>query len=175
MFQINDIVLYNQTDVCRVQEIRRMPFLNEERIDYYVLKPVYEDSPGNSTLYVPVNSHGSRLRRAFTAQELTAMLESGAYSVPWIEAPMLRKKEYTELLSRSHPGELIALIRTISAQRSAKLRAGHKFSEADEKYLALAEKRLFPLFRYILNVEWEDFLPLITGERAPERLDLASL
>lgn len=162
MFEVNDIVLYNRTDVCRVQEIRPMACLGEYR-DYYVLKPVYDDSQANSTVYVPVSADESRVRRAFSADELRAMLADNSCRVPWLDSPLMRKKEYTELLGRSKPTELIALIRTLSAQRAAKLRTGHKFSEADEKYLLAAQKKLFPLFKYILNVEWEEFLSVITA------------
>lgn len=161
MFEVNDIVLYNRTDVCRVQEIREMACLGE-RSNYYVLKPVYEDTQANSTVYVPVGADESRVRRAFSVEELRAMLEDESRKVTWIDAPLIRKKEYTDILNRSHPAELIALIRTFSRRRAETLRAGRKFSEADEKYLAAAEKKLFPLFRYILNIEWEDFLPLVT-------------
>ena len=100
MFEVNDIVLYNRTDVCRV---------------------------------------------------------------PWMESPLIRKKEYTELLGRGKPDELIALVRTLNAQRVAKLSAGHKLSEADEKYLSAAQKKLFPMFRYVLNVEWEEFLTVLSA------------
>ena len=62
--------------------------------------------------------------------------------------------------------ELIGLIRTICKRRSEKLRAGQKFSEMDEKTLSAAEKRLYPLFKYILDVDWNDFLPMIADETA---------
>lgn len=163
MFEVNDIVLYNRTDVCRVQEIRSMACLGE-RSDYYVLKPVYEDSQANSTVYVPVGADESRVRRAYSADELRAMLADGGHRAPWIDSPLIRKKEYTDLIGRGKPDELIGLIRTLVAQRAEKLRTGHKFSEADEKYLLSAQKRLFPLFRYILDVEWEEFQQIVAGK-----------
>ena len=166
MFQINDIVLYNQTDVCRVEDIQEMPFLDSQRINYYVLKPVYEESPSNSKVYVPVSAGESRVCRAFSADELRQMLDSDGVAVPWIESSMLRKKEFTDILKRNHPRELIGLIRTICKRRNEKLRAGQKFSEMDEKMLSAAEKRLYPLFKYILDVDWNDFLPMIAGETA---------
>ena len=175
MFEVNDIVLYNRTEVCRVQEIRQMPFLGREMVDYYVLKPVYEDSPSNSTVYVPVSADESRVRRAFSADELRAMLTDDSVKVAWIDSPMIRKKEYTDILNRNHPAELIALIRAISRRRAEKLRAGQKLSEADEKYMLSAERKLYPLFRYILDVEWEDFLPMITGRPACSKLDLSGI
>ena len=162
MFEVNDIVLYNRTEVCRIQEIREMVCLGE-RSNFYVLKPVYDDSQANSTVYVPVDADESRIRRAFSVEELRAMLEDRSRKVPWFDAPLIRKKEYTDLLNRSQPAELIALIRTVSARRTEQPRAGRKFSEADEKYLAAAEKKLYPLFKYILDVEWEDFLPMVTA------------
>ena len=165
MFEINDIVLYSGTEVCRVQEKREMPFLGGERILYYVLRPVYEDSPSNSTVFVPVDADESRIHRMFSAAELRDMLADDSRRVPWIDSALIRKKEYTDLLNRGNPAELIGLIRTLNNHRAAKLRIGQKFSDADEKYLTIAEKKLYPLFKYILNVDWEDFLPLITGRK----------
>lgn len=165
MFEINDIVLYNRTEVCRVHEMREMPFLGGKRILYYVLRPVYEDSPSNSTVFVPVDAGESRVRKAFSAAELREMLADDSHRVAWIDSPMIRKKEYTDLLNRSHPVELIGLIRTLNDRRAAKQRTGQKFSEADEKYLSIAEKKLYPLFKYILNVTWEDFLPMVTDRK----------
>lgn len=177
MFEVNDIVLYNQTDVCRVQDVRRMPFLDRERIDYYVLKPLYEESPSNSTVYVPVGADESRLRRAFTAEELREMLRDESIRVAWIDSPMIRKKEYADLLNRNHPRELIGLIRTVTRRRAEKLSAGQKFSEVDEKVLTSAEKRLYPLFRYILNVDHGEFLRMVAGEDAcaGQKLDLTGI
>lgn len=163
MFEINDIVLYNQTDICIVKEIREMPFPGEGRINFYVLRPMDDDSNANPTLYVPLNAGEERLHRMFSAEELKAMLAEGGKRIAWFDAPLIRKKEYSDILSRSRPQELIGLIRTLEEHRAARLRLGQKVSEADEKYLLSAQKRLFPLFRYILNVEWDDFLPLIAG------------
>ena len=81
MFEVNDIVLYNRTDVCRVHEIRRMACLGEYS-DYYMLKPVYEDSQANSVVYVPVDADESRIRRAFSVEELRAMLTDTSHRVP---------------------------------------------------------------------------------------------
>ena len=162
MFEVNDIVLYNRTEVCRVQEIRAMACLGQY-MDFYVLKPLYDDSQANSTVYVPVSADESRVRRTFSAEELRAMLTDNSCRVPWLESPLIRKKEYTDLLGRSKPDELIALVRTLHEQRIAKLSAGHKLSEADEKYLSAAQKKLFPMFRYVLNVEWEEFLTVLSA------------
>lgn len=159
MFQVNDIVLYNQTDVCRVHEIRVMTFPGEGSSEFYMLKPLYEDSPSNSTVYVPVSADADRICRMFSADELQRMLaERSGKCVRWIENPLGRKKEYGDMLSHNHPEELLGLIRTLSLCRAEKLRTGQRFSEADEKLLQAAEKRLYPMFRYILNVDWEEFL-----------------
>lgn len=172
MFQIGDIVLYNQTDVCRVQEIRSMPFMGRERIDYYVLKPVCEDSPSNSTVYVPVSADESRLHRAFSGDELKQMLDADGIEVPWTESPLIRKKEFHDILSRGQPKELLGLIRAIARRRTSKVQSGRGLTDAEEKVLLSAEKRLYPLFRCALNLEWNDFLTMVAGERA---LDLKSL
>jgi len=168
MFEINDIVLYNQTDICRIEDIRTMPFLDRERINYYVLRPVYEENAGSQTLYVPVTADEARLHRAYSTAELREMLDSPEKTVHWNESPMIRKKEFNDILSRNDPAELIGLIRVVDARRAEKLNAGQKFSESDEKYLTAAEKRLFPLFRYILNVEWDVFLEMIVGRKNME-------
>lgn len=89
-----------------------------------------------------------RIRKAFTAQELEQMLSEPNERFQWIDNAMIRKKEFSDVLSRNDPRELISLVRVISAKRAEKLASGQKISESDEKYLASAEKRLSPLFRY---------------------------
>ncbi len=172
MFQVNDIVLYNQTDVCQVKDIRRMPFLGKEKIDYYVLKPVYEDSAANSTVYVPVGADESRLHRTFSAQELRDMLDDPGVEVLWIDCAGQRKMHFAEILSRNHPAELIALIRMLTDRRRDRIERGQRISEADEKVLQSAQKRLYPLFRCTLNVGWNEFLEMVSGK---EKLDLKAL
>lgn len=162
MFAVNDIVVYNHTDVCRVEDIRAMPFPGEEHIEYYMLKPVYEETMNHSTLYVPVTAGEDRIRRAFTAQELMDMLAGPCGNFRWIDSAMIRKKEFNDVLGRNDPRELISMVRTVGAKRAEKLAAGQKFSDSDEKHLVLAQKRLFPLFRYTVHVEWEDFVRMLT-------------
>lgn len=165
MFQVNDIVLYNQADVCRIDEIRKMPFMVKEYIDYYVLKPVSDENSGMTT-YVPIDADEKRLHRMFSADELREMIQHPSTAIRWIESPVIRKKEYSEWIANAHPSELIAMIRMLTEKRAEKIKSGHRVSESDEKLIASATKRLYPLFHYILDVEWENFLALITGENA---------
>ena len=163
MFQIGDIVVYNGTDVCRVHEKCRMPFPGHGQMEYYRLKPLYEETASNSTLYVPVSAGEDRLRKAFNCDELRAMLEEEGRKVPWIDNAALRRKTYGELLRSGDTPALIGLIRTVSARREQARRAGKRSSDADEKLLQAAQKRLFPLFRYAMGVEWDEFIRLVGG------------
>lgn len=161
MFAVNDVVIYNRTDVCRISEIKEMPFLGGERIEYYVLKPVYEEATGGSTLYVPVTAGEDRIRRSFTAEELLSMLEEPEECFRWIDSAMIRKKTFCDVLSRNDPRELISMARVAGKKRAEALAAGRKFSESDEKYLVTAQKRLYPLFRHVIRVEWEEFQKIL--------------
>jgi len=147
MFEINDVVLHNRTDVCRITGIRQMPFLDRGMSEYYVLRPEGNDSAAGTTLYVPVDADESRLSRLFTADELAEMLESGSAKVRWIESPLVRKKVFSEIMSGNQPTELIALAGILTEQRARRLSCGQKFSESDEKLLTALRHRLLPLFR----------------------------
>lgn len=162
MFQVNDIVLHNQTEVCQVAEIRQMPFPDGERLECYVLKPVDEDGAG-TTIFVPV-SDPHRLRGMLSAGEVRNLLNVPAKPMPWTENAILRRKQFADVMSRSNPEELISMIRLLQSRRDERLRAGQRPSDADEKLLAAAVKRLYPLFRHALNVEWEEFGAMLSDQ-----------
>lgn len=88
------------------------------------------------------------------------LLEKSTGQFRWIENAMIRRKEFNEILSRNNPVELMGLLRAMNILRCRKLAEGRKLGESDEKYLAVAQKRLFPLFQYAMHMEWEDFLAM---------------
>lgn len=53
MFFKNDIIRYGAYGVCKIADIAEKN-LNGVPIEYYVLKPIYNDT---STIYVPLHNH----------------------------------------------------------------------------------------------------------------------
>ena len=74
MFCVNDTILYGAQGVCRIASIVRESF-GSGPVDYYVLKPVYND---NSTIYVPVENGDltGKMRRILSSEEIIALIRS---------------------------------------------------------------------------------------------------
>ena len=77
MFQVNDTVSYGTHGVCQITEIGEKN-LTGKSMEYYILKPVYNE---NSTLYVPVHSENltGKMRRILSVQEIREMIRQMPY------------------------------------------------------------------------------------------------
>ena len=70
MFSVGDLIVYNETGVCRVEQIGPPAFNPRERRDYYTLTPLY----GAGTIYVPVDS-GVFMRLVLSREEAEALID----------------------------------------------------------------------------------------------------
>ena len=150
MFSAGDIVMHISAGICRIQEIREEKFV-EKKQPYYVMHPL---SDGNSTLYVPVASGESKLRRPLSEPEILQLLDRAAEEeIPWIENNTLRKSAFTELLHSGDPCKKVALAARLHERKKYLIDHGRKFPVGDERILKEAEKQINGEFSYSLSME----------------------
>ena len=53
MFKVNDYVMYGMTGACKVIDIKKEKFMNNEQKECYVLSPIYSK---NMTIKIPVDN-----------------------------------------------------------------------------------------------------------------------
>lgn len=162
MFQINDTVMYGNSGVCRVEDIRWEQFNSDSAVLYYVLKPVYES---HSTIYCPVNSDKIKIRKLLSLEEIDEFIQMMPdVDTVWIENDQLRKEKYIDILKRSDHKELIMLLKTLHMKREEKEKFGRKFHSSDERIMKEAEHILHGEFAHVLHIQQEDVVDFIMGK-----------
>lgn len=161
MFQRNDTVMYGNTGVCRIVDIRPEKFADRELV-YYILQPVYSES---ETIYCPVDGDKVKIRKLLSVQEIHELIGlMPDTQTEWIENDQLRKEKYTEILRNGDHKELVKLIKTLHVHREEKSREGKKFHLADEKISNEAEKILHGEFAHVLHIQPDEVVPFIMGQ-----------
>jgi len=80
MYQLNDIVVYESSGVCRICDIQELSFSEDTAPNtYYILAPLF--SPGD-VIYTPVNSTKTVFRPVISREEaLETLLVKTQYSL----------------------------------------------------------------------------------------------
>lgn len=160
MFQVNDTVSYGTHGVCQITEIGEKN-LTGKSMEYYILKPVYNE---NSTLYVPVHSENltGKMRRILSVQEIREMIRQMPYhQEDWIDNENLRKTRYRELLTDGNRTELLKMLRTLYLHQQEQISKGKKLHNTDERFFREAEKLLFDEIALVLHIKPSQVLPFI--------------
>ena len=70
MFKVNQLVVYENSGVCRIEKIEEVPFPSGPRT-CYILKPVYTKE---GTIYSPVNNPNVMMRPVITKEEALELI-----------------------------------------------------------------------------------------------------
>lgn len=163
MYKVNEIVLYGNEGVCKIQEMMTR-LVGGKSVEYYVLKPVYTKG---STIYVPSDSEElmKKMKKILSVEEIMELIHTmpDAKSV-WVDNDNLRKEKYREILKNGDRKELIRLIRTLFLHQEKLKDQGKKFHAADDKFFKDAEKVLYDEFAYVLNIRQDEVIPFICEE-----------
>jgi CarD family transcriptional regulator len=162
MYSIGTTVLHPGAGVCRIEDIRQEALLAKECKTYYILKPVYENA--QTTIYCPVDSDKIALRSLLTAEDIHALLHNiPTEGSPWIANDLKRQEVFAEILREGDRVKLIRLILDLRQKQREKQQAGKKLHLADGKVLHEAEKRIGQEFAYVLHIQPDEVIPMITS------------
>lgn len=146
MFSINDTVMYGNSGVCTIVDIRPEK-LAGKKMTYYILKPAENE---NMTIYCPVDSDKIRMRKLLTLEEVNRLISiMPDTTVEWIEDDQRRKEAFTAVVKSGDHRDLVKMIKTLYFKREEKLSEGKKFHAADEKIMKDAEDMLYLEYRII--------------------------
>lgn len=160
MFKQNDTILYGCDGVCTIEGKTRRKF-GKKMVDYYVLKPVYQQS---ATFFVPVDNDKltGRMHRILSKDEILAFIDS----IPeeddmWIDDLNDRRNKYKEIVAGGDRRELIRLIKALYTHKQKLLLSGKRPCYSDEKIFKDAERLLYNEFALVLEIPPEQVLPFI--------------
>lgn len=152
MYSVNEKIHYGGSGVCVIQEIATMRF-GRTREQYYVLKPVYQNS---SVIYVPVNNEAlvAKMRPVLSREEVDRLIDDiDDIPTAWEEDPQARKASFDALLRSNECRSLIVLIKTLHAQRERRQADGKTLHVADETFLREAQRLLYDEFAGALDIQ----------------------
>jgi CarD family transcriptional regulator len=151
MFATGEYVVYGHTGICKVMGVTTMNMdgISKDRL-YYVLQP---DGRSEGSIFTPVENGKQVLRKMITkdqAEELFA-------EIPSIEAIEIndnkqREEQYKQCLKSCDCRELIRVIKTIHQRKKIRLAQGRKVTATDEKYLKMAEEKLYSELSVLLEI-----------------------
>lgn len=163
MFQIGEKVVCGSKGVCRIEDVTTLNIsgVDKER-KYYILKPLYMVA---STVYVPVDTADSSLRRVLTTQEAQELIQQ----IPQI--PLLSisnekflEQEYKNCLKTDLSCEWVRIIKTIYQRMQKRQQAGRKVTAVDSRYYKIAQDCLYGELAVALSMSREDVEDYITRQ-----------
>lgn len=159
MFKVNDFVVYGISGVCQITDIEKDSYINNEELEYYVLKPVFSE---NMTIKLPVNSSKVLMRKTMSKDEVLSLIESiPKQKTLWLEDNRERSEYFKAALKTGKSEELVKVVKTIYLEKEEKAAAGRKLSKTDEDIFKTAEKQLNEEFGLALGISPDEVIPYI--------------
>ena len=154
MFQIGEVVAYGATGVCTIDDIRLMSMSRSgtKKQEYYVLRPA---ATPTCLTYVPTSSPlTEKMRRILRRDEIDAMLSDiRGQKLDWIEDTRRRADVFGAIISGGLTAELLKLIGCLYEEKQSCSGRGRRFSTADDRLLASAERVVSEEFSYSLQIK----------------------
>ncbi|MFI3214160.1 MAG: hypothetical protein R3Y24_12575 [Eubacteriales bacterium] len=158
MYQINDLVVYNNGEVCSIFNIGVPDFVDNGEM-HYILKPVNKST---STIYVKMSSPELPFRYTISQTEALAFLETYPSMEPmYHENNKIREKEYLEAFRACHPKQWLRIYKGITIERKRKASIGKQLNTNDDRNLHKVEKYLSSEFASTLKISTDEALHLL--------------
>ena len=154
MYQIGELVQYETSGVCKVEEIvQGVPGLQKDT-ECYLLIPV---SKKEEKVYTPVDNDKVKMRRILSSEEVKELMENASQ----IQGPVIMNEKqcesiYREELYSADCYRWVGLLKTLYARRAARVAAGKKITATDERYLKNVEERLKEELNLVIGQEATD-------------------
>ena len=134
MYKIGDLVVYENTGVCKVVDITEPEFIKPERRKLcYVLEPVFK----KGTIYTPVDELKAFLRPVMNKEEALNTIDR--ILITEVEAYTGKKSQeledkYKNAMKTHNCYDLMKLIMSIHIRKEESLANNKKISQVDDRY-----------------------------------------
>ena len=170
MYKVNDLIVYGNEGVCKVEaiEVMNVTAVANDRL-YYVLKPLYR----NGTVFTPVDTKVF-MRPVISADDAQEIIEQ----IPSIETDVLYSSanllsdHYDKAMERHDCKYLIQVIKTVYLKNQIAATKNKKVSETDRRYMKKAEDMLYGEFAVVLEVPKNDVKAYVEEKVAAIELSL---
>lgn len=162
MFKVNDTVVHTGMGICTITEITKMKVGNNPIRDFYVLKPIYENS--GTKIFVPMDSKITLRYPLDTNKIKDILIKVSSTETLWVENDTIRKNKFSEIIKSNDHIKIIKLLCELHEKRIEKEKNGKKLHLSDEKVLHEAERLIHGELAYSMQIEPENVAEYIMNE-----------
>lgn len=156
MYQVNDLVMYGSTGVCKIADIGTPDFAAEDEARlYYILEPLYQ----SGVIYAPVDNEKVFMRPVISEDEAKTLIDT----IPEIHTEIYKNnsmqqlaKYYQSIIDSHKCLELLKLTKSIHQKKAAASKEHRNLGQIDKKFMKRAEELLFGEFAAALQIPKED-------------------
>ena len=162
MYEVNDLIMYGGTGVCKVARIGKPDFdgFDNDRM-YYILEPLYS----SGTIYAPIDNEKVFIRPVISAEEANQLIDT----IPEVHTEIFKtssmqqlSKHYQEVIDRHRCKDLIELTKSIHAKSVEASANNRRLGAIDKKFMKKAEDLLFGELAAALKINKEEVSTYIT-------------
>ena len=157
MYKIGDKIVYGQSGVMTVVDIREEKVLSEKK-KYYVLKS--PDAGEGALTFVPVDNEGllSLMRPLMKPSEIDEILSSVKESpqFQWIEDARIRATALKKLVDTGEVSDILRMIKAVEEKIALRTETGKRSYLSDEVIMKKAKKRIYSEFSEVLNLTFDE-------------------
>lgn len=160
MYQIGDILVYENGGVCEVIAIGTPDFLKSEE-SYYTLQPVFDNA---GTLYVKVENDRHILRPLISKEEADGIFEEVLEMEPMYNSnDKLREREFKEAIRSCECRQWFAMLKGIRQEEDRRVQNGKKLSMSDDRNMQKVFKLLSSEFAMVYSISQDEAKNKIEG------------
>lgn len=160
MLKTGSIVLYGSQGICKISEITTKK-VGKISAQYYVIKPIYAD---NTVFFVPIENEvlTARIQSVMSKSQAEKFVDSLNEIEPLKNMDEAEKrKEYKEALSSNDRQRLVAVIKTLRAERDLRRESNKKLNINDEQILYKAEQLLYSELAFAMEITPQEVVDAI--------------
>ena len=138
MFEIGQVVMHPSSGICKVESVVTKSITKDIKKDYYVLKPIYNNT--NTTIFLPVDCNKVGVREPISAEKIEEIMKTVDLSdTLWINDNLRREEVFYEALKSGEHTKLIQLIYELHRLKTQRNVKGKQLRMSDSKVLTSAE------------------------------------
>lgn len=159
--KIGEYVVYKNSGICKITDIRNERFPKMKDRLYYICSPVYDEG---ALVYIPADSAEAeqKMRRILTAPEIDSIISAAEnIDAQLTEDSKERTAFYEQKLLNGDRAEILWLIKRLTSEKLEREKQKKKLYAADARILATAEKIITEEFAFTLGINKNEVIPYI--------------
>lgn len=158
--EINDFVVYKNSGICKITDIRFECLVNNESREYYVLTSIHDS---RSVIHVPADSElAGKIHHVITKDEVAESIAiAKKYNLNWLEDTKQRAEYFHEIVESCSYSALLLMIKALYAKKEEFAANKKKLYAGDERNLASAEKIVSEEFAFALGIDKKQVLEYV--------------